>query len=294
MIRAHITNFFASRFYVVARHARTVTRYWMKEATHKIFAIVRSLRAAGRESLLASGRGKRGLTGLTSRELIAVALLSLAVVQDIQALSVTVGVADPSNGNNCLPFGCSAPRYQQVYASSSFSSAMTIERLTFFDGLSSAGVLASGISPGTYIVKLSTTAKAVGALSSTMDDNLGANTQVFFDGALDASTAGGQVSISGNPFLYNPASGNLLLEVTSTSALDPRFMRFLGFEDSALSGRPVLMSRLFGSGIGAQSDGRNAGLVTQFSGPAAVPLPAALWLFAPALGVLGMSRKRAA
>src|SRR3954469_14792498 len=62
---------------------------------------------------------------------------------------VTVGVAEPNNGN-CIPIGCQfdLAEYQQVYNAAAFPAPMTIGALTFFHTqVVSAG---QAYAPGTY------------------------------------------------------------------------------------------------------------------------------------------------
>ena len=132
------------------------------------------------------------------------------------------------DSNNAYPFNISdfslnSQRYQQVYNASIFSS------------LPAGGVIITGIAfrvdDGTgksfsstlsdIQLDLSTTSAGESTLSSTFANNVGANdTIVYARGALSLS---GTVGSSPNPFnviitfsqpfLYNPATGNLLLDV---------------------------------------------------------------------------------
>src|SRR5579872_3154383 len=66
-------------------------------------------------------------------------LVSIAAVQQADAVAVTVGTADPSNGN-CYPFMCndsgtsSGPsiNYEQVYTSAAFGAPTSIGSATFY------------------------------------------------------------------------------------------------------------------------------------------------------------------
>ncbi len=120
---------------------------------------------------------------------------------------VTIGTAGTNFGwpfsNYYYEGSIAGPRYQQVYASSRFSDAVFIDAIRFHN------TRGGDINPGNYTLRLSTTSKPVRGLSTTLDSNLGGDAQTFFSGALSASS----LRISGMPFLYDPAAGNLLLEV---------------------------------------------------------------------------------
>jgi hypothetical protein len=132
------------------------------------------------------------------------------------------------DSNNAYPFNISdfsltSQRYQQVYNSSLFSS------------LPAGGVIITGIAfrvdDGTghnfsstlpdIQLNLSTTSAGEGTLSMTFANNVGANdTIVYARGALSLSGTAGSTPNPFNviinfsqPFLYDPATGNLLLDV---------------------------------------------------------------------------------
>ena len=113
------------------------------------------------------------------------------------------------SGANCFPFGCSLGTgtvYQQVFAASNFSGKMAIRGLNFFreyDG---------ELRTGTFEFYLSTTTAAVDGLSNAYDSNRGANNMLWGTFALDGG-APGTLSFVGTPFFYDPAVGNLLLDI---------------------------------------------------------------------------------
>lgn len=123
---------------------------------------------------------------------------------------------------NLFPLFSAKPiRYQQVFAADQFArlnpGGGLINRISF-----------RGHGPGTPFVgavpqlqvNLSTTSKAPDALSSTFSANVGADDTQVFSGALSGSvTYNGdptnfEIVINfSTPFYYNPANGNLLLDV---------------------------------------------------------------------------------
>lgn len=135
------------------------------------------------------------------------AVLLAASPTAAHAEDVTVGTPVSTFGwpfsNYYYEGSIAGPRYQQVYASSRFSNAVFIDAIRFHN------TRGGDINPGSYTLRLSTTPRAVRGLSTALDSNLGGDVQTFFSGALSASS----LRISGMPFLYDPAAGNLLLEV---------------------------------------------------------------------------------
>lgn len=205
-----------------------------------------------------------------------------------QASTLVVGgPAVPVTGANCAPFGCLA-RYQQAYSSSLFSGPITITGLTFYNTTTTPGSIYST----TYTITLSSGGGSVGSLSNIFDDNVGSNVETFFTGAL-SGPANPSFTITGNPFVYNPASGDLLLDVTPASANsgygtvfnDARTGDFSGFQ------RVYSFGGNYGGNNTSSSDGW--GLVTGFvSSPSTTPLPASLPLMASGLGMIGLFRWR--
>jgi hypothetical protein len=64
-----------------------------------------------------------------------------------------------------------------------------------------------------FRVYLSTTDAAVDGLDTTnFDANIGPDEAIFFSGTLDGPVDS-KLSLSGSPFLYDPAKGNLLLDI---------------------------------------------------------------------------------
>jgi len=161
-------------------------------------------------------------------------------VPAVIAFWVVTGLAQPGNtlvvpnalatveGNsgNSYPFniGANTMRYQQVYAASQFGD------------MPAGGALINGIGFrrdagwGTFSatlpaiqINLSTTAKAPDALSPTFAGNVGPDDTVVFNGPLAlSSTATGSpapfdiIIPLTNSFFYDPAAGNLLLEVRNS------------------------------------------------------------------------------
>jgi hypothetical protein len=207
-----------------------------------------------------------------------IALLS-AVAATAQAGTILVGTLGGSDGN-CIPFSCPAVfavgTYQQVYASSAFSGAVWINSLTFFNTVVDIAGEGNSVAPGTYAISLSTTSVAVGALSPIFANNIGPDNQVIFSGSLGGPLSGTSFSVGGTPFFYNPALGNLLLNVSITGATNTNPLTFFDTNYSS-----VFFSRMYpGDG-----DSSNTGLVTRFD-VTAIPEPQT-WILA-AMGLLAV------
>ena len=164
------------------------------------------------------------------------ALLLLGAINPAHAITPTVVVPNgdanvEGNSNNGYPFdlggvGLTSQRYQQVYAASQFSGIPSggglITEIVFRPDAFSGGAFMSTL-PDMQI-DLSTTSARDDGLSTTFANNVGADdTVVFGPGPLMLSS-----SFTGppngpkdfdiiitltTPFHYNPANGNLLMDV---------------------------------------------------------------------------------
>ena len=160
------------------------------------------------------------------------ALLLLGAINPAHAITPDVVVPNGArntegDSNNSYPFdlseaGLSSQRYQQVYASSQFGSAGLITQIIFRPDAFSGHAFTSTL-PDIQI-DLSTTQAGDDGLSTTYADNVGADNTVVFDrGPLTLSSAftgppdGPKdfdiVITLTHPFFYNPANGNLLMDV---------------------------------------------------------------------------------
>ncbi len=174
------------------------------------------------------------------------------------------------NSGNFNPFnkGTNTMRYQQVYAASQFGTVPVggawITAIAF---RADAGWGGFATTLPAIQINLSTTAKAPDGLSVTFTNNVGANDTVVFNGPLTLSSAA-----TGNPrafdiviplttpFFYNPAAGNLLLDVRNTGGgLTTQF--------DAVNANGDSVSRVDGVPASATSGDPpdSLGLVTQFT-----------------------------
>lgn len=209
---------------------------------------------------------------------------AILTVTNASAASLVVGL--PGNNQNAFPFGggfggAAATRYQQAYAASDFSSVGAPILIASIDFLNGGGNLA----PSTYSLYFSTITAGIDTLSNVnFDSNRGADNTLFATLTL-AGTAPPTLTFSGIPFNYNPAHGNLLLDiVVSPGGVDAN----AGFGGNYLSNEnaPGVFSRYHNFGGG--NLGR--GLVTQFDYQV-VPEPSAIAFSCLALSLAGTFRK---
>ena len=130
------------------------------------------------------------------------------------------------NSSTSDPFTSSSFRFQQVFSASQFGTTpFFINNIRFrMDGASSGDVLYSF---GGGTVQFSTTTRTADNLSSVFADNIGSDVTTVRNGAFSfggtfqpgASPQPFGQTISVSPFLYNPAQGNLLLDIRGRSGL---------------------------------------------------------------------------
>lgn len=172
----------------------------------------------------------------------------------------TITVGAPADGSNIFPFagGFSnfggANRYQQAYAASQFNSAapILIRSISFVGG---QGTFATS----TYAFSLSTTATGIDNLSTTnFDANRGIDNTLLASLNLSGTAPATLRIESSTPFLYDPSSGNLLLDIVVSPG--NVFPVALGASYHARSNAFGIMSRYHNFGTGFIG----YGLVTQF------------------------------
>jgi hypothetical protein len=193
---------------------------------------------------------------------------------------VTVGSA---GGYNCYPFLCNDSGsssgqsfdYFQIYASSAFSGKTTFSTITF---TAESGYDTPEILAGDYDITFSTTSAALGA---TYPVSPLSNTKTFIDGALGGES-GATITLSGAAYAYDPADGNLVMEVVVDDQADVPNGDGNGYFEADESG--LATSRAYDETGNGSYSGTGA-LVTTFGDSA--PEPAAWALMLVGLGGLG-------
>jgi len=222
------------------------------------------------------------------------AVLSFGFLITTCALADTiVGQPADSGSGNCFPFGCPYnAEYQQVYTSSAFSGPITITGLEFFNTQANEG--STSLPTGNYTIDLSTTSADWNSLSSNFSSNVGPdNTQVFSGSISQAWTFGDTLDIAfSTPFTYNPANGNLLMDVVGSGVSTPGGNTYFDVNSSDST-----LGRVYcPGGVACSPTGTTAndyGLVTDFvSSTAPVPEPSAVPFAAAFAGLMIVIRKR--
>jgi hypothetical protein len=194
---------------------------------------------------------------------------------------------DPDNGN-CFPFGCAySGDYQQVYTSSLFPGPMLITSLAFYDTQGGPGP--TFMNSGTWTISLSTTSVDWNTISGNPSDNIGSDNTLVFSGNLyQPWTFPDTLLIAlATPFSYNPADGNLLMdvEVSGASAPGGTIMFDANGDSTGYFNGNTIMGRQY---HGYTDHG--FGLVTGFD--TTVPEPATFVLLGAGLLALGLLRRR--
>jgi hypothetical protein len=220
---------------------------------------------------------------------VALGLLSLIALPATAGLIIVGNPPDNETGN-CFPFGCNYDHYpgpgeyQQVYQNTQFGGPIQITGLQFYNTQSDTG--ATSMNTGNFQISLSTTSANWNTLSSTYANNIGPDNTMVFDGSLAQPwTFGDTLSISlTTPFLYNPADGNLLMDVIATNTGDAGGDIY--FDTNGSSQRNDYLGRVFTDG----NVDAGYGLVTGFiTGGTSTPEPGSAVLLGLALSGLGLA-----
>ncbi len=120
---------------------------------------------------------------------------------------------DPSANGTAFPNFQTGGTYQQVYAKTAFSGPVTITQIAFASHELTSN---PGIANYDFSVSLGVTAASPNALSTNLTANRGPQMVPVFSGPLNANITDGaqfDVVVNVTPFTYDPADGNLLLEL---------------------------------------------------------------------------------
>jgi hypothetical protein len=220
------------------------------------------------------------VSGTKTMKLLVAAVFGIALTMETAPASAAVVVVPSANtsvegnSNNGFPFslgnfGLTAQRWQQVYAASQFgNNAGNITQIRFRPD-AAAGSPFSMTLPNVQI-NFSVTPAAPGALSLTYANNIGGPQTTVYSGALSLSSAftgpaAGPKDFDivinlQTPFFYNPALGNLLIEVKNFA--DGTTNQFDAQIGSGVASRVYNLDNNPNAVTGTTAD--NSALVTKF------------------------------
>jgi hypothetical protein len=165
------------------------------------------------------------LRGVGFAFLLAV-FVGLGVTTDLRAQVVAVPNAlatNDGNGSSTSTAGPASVRWLTIHDASQFASLSGPSFLTQFAYRPDAILGQSGPRAWTLQIYASTTSRSVSELSTTFAENIGTNNTLVFSGTVNVATA--NLPGPGNtrlfdyvfpfttPFLYDPAAGNLVLDL---------------------------------------------------------------------------------
>ena len=155
--------------------------------------------------------------------------LSLVFLAALPAMAdIIIGNPPDPGAGNSFPFGSAYnAEYQQVYGSSDFNGAIMITGLDFYNTQFDNG--ATSLPTGNWKIQLSTAQVGVNNITGNFAQNEGNNiTTVFDDNITQAWQFGNTLHLSlTKSFLYDPAQGNLLMDVVTSGVTNPGGSRLL-------------------------------------------------------------------
>ena len=214
-------------------------------------------------------------------------LFAATVVFSTAALGNSITVGLPATGFNVIPFARlpgaadAATRYQQAYSANDFTGLGTLN----IGSVSFQGGNGGNFAPGTYNISFSPITAGIDTLSNTaFDANLGPD-QALFTSAYLSGASPDNLIFTGSPFFYDPAAGNLLLDIRIT-------------QDGAQPDGAIAAYAINGSASGVFSRYDNfgtgtlgIGLVTTFGFDTVPDAANSALLLAAAIGVTRLCRK---
>ena len=236
-----------------------------------------------------------------------ITMASIVFVSPAIASSLVVPGLGTGNAQAPTPFnyyGSSGSQVQQIYASSFFPGEELISgfSLRAYPGAAPSFFFSNTVSISDVIIQLSTTSAGAdesGPLpSATFADNLGSDATTVYSGALTFSTAATGIGAQpfdytvtfSQPFLYDPADGNLLLDVTipSGAKVSGSGFGFLTFDTVNTIDDGIYSVVNISSGSASSGTLSTAGAITSFVvSPVAAPEPSTWVMMIAGFGILG-------
>lgn len=244
------------------------------------------------------------MNGIALAIVLCLALGHGAAARAATVLIAGAGAETDGNYNSGFPFNTSlfrggSMRLQQVYEAGELAALPGPQYLTAI-AFRADGAYGKGFTAATLDLRidLSTTPRGADDLSAKFTDNIGPDRHTVFEGTITLSSAatamtGGArlfdiVLALTDPFLFDPARGNLLLDIRSFGTTATTQMDAVNTRADGLS---RVVARDAYATMGAAD---TVGLVTEFTfQPRPVPLPPPIWLLATSLVALAdLGRRR--
>ena len=215
--------------------------------------------------------------------------LTFAVAAAIAAAPVGAVTVGSSDSGNCYPFNCNdsgtsvgqSIHYMQIYAASAFSGITTFDQISFFAWTGNTGL--AGVLNGNYAISFHTTTGSIGDAFPIAPLS---NSASFFNGSLGSGLSASPYSISGTSYSYNPADGNLVMEIVVTNQDNVPNNGSNGYFFADYTGS--VTTRAYDLTNNGQQAG-SGGLVTAFG---VVPEPESWALLIAGFGLTGLAMRR--
>ncbi|MEO7937260.1 MAG: PEP-CTERM sorting domain-containing protein [Burkholderiaceae bacterium] len=219
--------------------------------------------------------------------------------------------SSPGNAAGPAPiryFGTGGSRVQEVFSSSFFSTGSQLLSAIQFrptPGATPNAFSGATVNVSDIQVRLTTTSfldESGTPLSSTFATNLGLGAQTVYSGALSLQTAATGSPVRDfdytitlqTPFLYNPAAGNLLLDVLipTTATVSGTGFGFIAFDNVNTINDGIYSVLDINNGAALVGTADTSGAIARFVGVSAVPEPETYAMMIAGLGVMGFFARR--